>query len=69
MFTVGIDITIMCVVGLICIVGTAVLIWWLGLSEDYAQLALGIASICVAIMIVTYIMMAFVLDRVIGIYW
>lgn len=69
MFTIGIDVTIMCVVGLICIVGTAVLIWWLKLPEDYAQLVLGIAASVAAIMITSYIVMACVLDRVIGIYW
>lgn len=69
MFTVGIDVAIMSVVGLACIIATAVFVWWLKLSEDYAQLVLGTASICVAIMIVAYIVMAFVLDRVIGIYW
>jgi bacteriorhodopsin len=69
MFTIGIDVTIMCVIGLACIVGTAIFIWLLRLPEDYAQLVLGVASIVVAIMIVSYIVMACVLDKIIGIYW
>jgi hypothetical protein len=69
MFIVGIDVAIMSIVGLACIIATAVFVWWLKLPEDYAQLVLGTTSICVAIMIVAYIVMAFVLDRAIGIYW
>lgn len=69
MFTVGIDVTIMSIVGLVCIIATAVLSWWLKLPEDYAQLALGITASVAAVMIASYIVMACVLDRVIGIYW
>jgi hypothetical protein len=69
MFIIGIDVAIMSIVGLVCIIASSAFVWWLKLSEDYAQLVLGVASIVVAIMIVAYVVMAYVLDRVIGIYW
>lgn len=69
MLVLGIDVTIMCVTGLICIIGVGILAWKNGLDEEHAELVIGTNAITAAIMIVSYIVMACVLDRVIGIYW
>lgn len=69
MFNLGIDVLSMCTWGVILVCFTGILVNLLGLVPEEKRLALSVSAFIATMMVAFYVLMAKVLDLMLGIYW
>ena len=69
MFNLGIDVLSMCTWGVILVCFIGILVNLLGLVAEERKLALLVSGFMATMMVAFYVLMARVLDSMLGIYW
>jgi hypothetical protein len=69
MFTIGIDIQILAIIGIACVLATVIVCAIIPVSREEGESAVIASGLTMIVMLVGYVIMACVLDHTVGIYW